>query len=1453
MASLLCSEELAKLLGTLRCTDRYSDLSKNVPDPELSKIISLQASPSSDPLVIAAPFLQVVLDPALSGFVTSAALSSLIRFCQQGPVDIFLHNPQFAGAVIDAVTKTKYIETDRDADETVLIRIVRIVQLVLTSPVVLDKSRVALGLQCVQTIWIADSHTKALSDVAREAVSAILLHVIRQGCDGYATTLIENICLNIELLSRQPPATFDTDKLAFFLDILASLAKETGRDEFVSYQVVHAMHHLVAPGPLAASVDNSSTGALTRVSQALPLVSTLVALANAYIRTKVPFTLEALVTAVYVRPLAPAESTAKLVGAGEVALALLAAPTGPKKPIGPYVAVLPPAGQPLPQLQVLLLESLIPLLREGLGLTLWESFDCAWHRSELGSLLVDSLLNCALGNRVVALAPDALSVDAAVRAFHQLAASPEAHLDRESLIPTYTECLAMEALLVLLSAPVSLEESLSDTAPAQFLLRDASKELGKQIRGKPKKMAELVLKFLHDYEKDIGHVDGAKALRQIGTIDFDALGEFFGQPSSMDHLSAFIKSLNLAPMDPEEALRACLQSFRLPGEAQQIDRIVKEIAYEYYASHSDLSVPGNYFASADAAYTFLFSIIMLNTDQHNPQVKRRMELKDFVRNNRKINEGEDIPEEAQARIFASIRNSQIATPKSSSLFCCPLRGRWKDLYYLCQTGYIPLKLRGPGPHSIPRFLASKGTDILVAAAFILAQDPHSHTCASAVLGQLAKLAPLDPVPLSILNRYARESFATAISNIIPSNRSFECLHTVLGLGGHASCASLLCYYAPYSLLLESDLLDWSPALASILALPVLDLVAPAGGLTSLFRGLLNPLYETELPVDDLSLVLDNESDVSRRDSAEGLEALDWRTLCVRSSFTASNAPGSPQMDALRAVQIESTVKTWGQEECSRVVVKMFELLSVTTSEDDFWTKELARSSPWSLLLATRLVTSAEPETLRLSAAAAREAVLVILRQYTAGTLVDVRGLKVLVFCGFALATKFTLLDPESLLVDPVWLLPILDQLLLAATTTASLQLSSLSPVVCMSIRTMLMEAPSDRLGAPVWREMMRLVAAVCPKQAGGPTDMARRVCHETALIVLLNGSCLAALGNAVSGANDMAECVIAYESIVEGGAKSLCDLACKLVGIRDAQCAGMAWTAIVARIMTRVTTITRNKKSKGPELSDCVELLRMCLGDPRAYQILTPAQAGTTVEKCASALSGIVAASTPPGALQAALSVFARFFLTCLDKLQMHPQFDHLWLMSLRVILLFIKRGHDGLDQLAEVTTETLRNMLQVLLTVGLIKFPNENPEGIVWWKVTWEIVETFCPGMIDSLTEQMASPKDGNSDMHDHPSPKSAPRTGHASPTGQASPKSTPQVGHVIPTGQASPKSAPQTGHASPTVQASSKSTPPVSLSNPKTAPQVASPTGQASSKSTPKASYAEANINGLDESRSI
>lgn len=50
----------------------------------------------------------------------------------------------------------------------------------------------------------------------------------------------------------------------------------------------------------------------------------------------------------------------------------------------------------------------------------------------------------------------------------------------------------------------------------------------------------------------------------------------------------------------------------------------------------------------DTCYVLSFAIIMLNTSLHNPSVKEKPTLEDFVKMNRGINEGQDLPRELLA-------------------------------------------------------------------------------------------------------------------------------------------------------------------------------------------------------------------------------------------------------------------------------------------------------------------------------------------------------------------------------------------------------------------------------------------------------------------------------------------------------------------------------------------------------------------------------------------------------------------------------------------------------------------------------------------------------------------------------------------------------------------------------------------------------------------------------------
>lgn len=118
-------------------------------------------------------------------------------------------------------------------------------------------------------------------------------------------------------------------------------------------------------------------------------------------------------------------------------------------------------------------------------------------------------------------------------------------------------------------------------------------------------------------------------------------------------MHAFVDFMSFSNAAFVDALRMFLQSFRLPGEAQKIDRYMLKFAERYTAGN-----PG-VFANADTAYILAFSVILLNTDAHNPQVKKPMSKAEFIRNNRGIDDGKDLDEKLLEGIYDEINANEI--------------------------------------------------------------------------------------------------------------------------------------------------------------------------------------------------------------------------------------------------------------------------------------------------------------------------------------------------------------------------------------------------------------------------------------------------------------------------------------------------------------------------------------------------------------------------------------------------------------------------------------------------------------------------------------------------------------------------------------------------------------------------------------------------------------------------
>jgi hypothetical protein len=120
-------------------------------------------------------------------------------------------------------------------------------------------------------------------------------------------------------------------------------------------------------------------------------------------------------------------------------------------------------------------------------------------------------------------------------------------------------------------------------------------------------------------------------------------------------MRAYVHRFDFASMSIDDAMRLFLGGFKLPGEAQKIDRLVEAFAARFCACN-----PGAY-PSADAAYILAFAIVMLNTDAHNPLTDAAMKMSegDFVLMATAAEATKDLDVEAVAAIYARVTAEEI--------------------------------------------------------------------------------------------------------------------------------------------------------------------------------------------------------------------------------------------------------------------------------------------------------------------------------------------------------------------------------------------------------------------------------------------------------------------------------------------------------------------------------------------------------------------------------------------------------------------------------------------------------------------------------------------------------------------------------------------------------------------------------------------------------------------------
>jgi hypothetical protein len=367
---------------------------------------------------------------------------------------------------------------------------------------------------------------------------------------------------------------------------------------------------------------------------------------------------------------------------------------------------------------------------------LFLAYDCSSNGSDVASGILVELSRCCGGNvdedgesMLPSMPPSRSNSSGRQTPTSQKNGFSPTFIARHRSVPNHLKELCFEALLGCLrrlfhgveSIASSSEEKKEDTQESSDATSTASKRL-REAKNHKRLLHHAARLFNEKPKKGFQHlVDHgilpnpvtphsiASFLRTglVVGLDKAAVGQYLGEVGKSadksdkstpvweqdwfhkEVLTMYCSSFGFENQSLLDGLRMFLAAFRLPGEAQMIDRILQgfaescgRVCEESMNGSLKLFSPDEKRAS-DAAYLLSFSIIMLNTDLHNENIRpdRKMKIIDFVRNNknygREISD-KDLPVEYLEGIYKSIKDEQIRTFAEGADGVMTVE-RWKDV------------------------------------------------------------------------------------------------------------------------------------------------------------------------------------------------------------------------------------------------------------------------------------------------------------------------------------------------------------------------------------------------------------------------------------------------------------------------------------------------------------------------------------------------------------------------------------------------------------------------------------------------------------------------------------------------------------------------------------------------------------------------------------------------------
>ncbi|KAG7192124.1 GDP/GTP exchange factor for ARF [Scheffersomyces spartinae] len=712
-----------------------------------------------DSLTMLQPFLLVVKSASTSGYITSMALNAISKFIDYEIISFKSKNlQQTLIQIITSLTHCRFEAADQDSDDAVLLKVLRLLEDIVKSPFsnLLPNETVSEVIQTCLSLACNKKRSEVLRRAAEMGMSSITFRIFNQ-LKYIEPEKITDEELPTDFPNTQLPADIIGGTEGGAETPVTNEKQESVKDEFPVSQMKpepepeHGQEQKDYQHPQIESKYTEEPFGITCLVEFMSILVSMISPSNQYqhMESTRVFALTLVNTSLEVAGTeVPNHPSLMNIVSGPIAKHVLQIMTTTESPallkasLQLFSTIAIVLGRQLKsQIELsltLLYQSILPEKKANDKLTdrnnittrtsltkemLIESFSLMWTRTPVffTHLFID--YDC-----------DFERTDLSTRTLEFLCALalPESAATSTDNVPP----ICLEGILSFIGGINDRIKNVNadvNSIPLHQLIIDRQQKTSfirctEILNDKPKEgiIALQELGFIKD--KDDIHEVAEFFFTKSGRLNKKVLGEFLAKPANKPILQEFIGLFDFSNLRVDEAIRVLLKSFRLPGEAQQIERVVELFAGRYVECIDTTNESEDSIApDRDSVFVLSFSIIMLNTDLHNPQVKKPMQFSDYKNNVRGCYNGKDFPDWYLTKIYNGIKDREIIMPEEHHGTDKWFDDAWHNLISSRKTTYDALDFDLPQICQFDKVLFSSTVDKLIDTIFDVyrsASDDH---------------------------------------------------------------------------------------------------------------------------------------------------------------------------------------------------------------------------------------------------------------------------------------------------------------------------------------------------------------------------------------------------------------------------------------------------------------------------------------------------------------------------------------------------------------------------------------------------------------------------------------------------------------------------------------------------------------------------------------------------------